>query len=132
MKIDHIGVVVKNIHLSAKLYQKLFDLNKKSEVIYDPIQKVYVQFFENEKGSMIELIQPQSKKSPSYNALLKGGGTNHICYETNHIQRELIRLKKENCIIVCPPVEGAEFKKRLVAFVVHPLLGLIELVEYQK
>lgn len=130
-KIDHFGIVVKNIKESADFYQKLFGLKRETEIIKDPIQKVYVQFFTTEQGEKIELVEPISKESPSYNALIKGGGANHICFQVKNIQEELIKLKKMNCIIVCPPTKGAGFNNAEVAFVVHPLLGLIELVEYQ-
>lgn len=131
MKIDHFGIVVNNINESATVYLKLFRFKKKTGIILDKIQQVYIQFFQY-KNEVIELVQPINQNSPSYNALLKGGGANHICFQTYNIQKELTNLRKDNCIIVCLPVAGAGFKKRLVAFVVHPLLGLVELVEYLK
>lgn len=129
MKIDHFGIVVKDIKKSAKLYQKTFNLKRQTEVILDQTQRVYVQFFETENKQRIELIQPTNKTSPSYHALLKGGGANHICFITLDIKKELIILKREKAIIVCPPIRGTGHNGKLIAFAVHPLLGLIELVE---
>lgn len=130
LKIDHFGMIVKDIKEAARFYQDLFNLQKITEVIEDSIQKVYVQFFTTNDGNKIELIQPTDKNSPSYNALLKGGGANHICFETNNIEKEIVKLKKANCIIVCPPTKSAGLKNGVIAFAVHPFLGLVELVEY--
>lgn len=129
-KIDHFGVVVKDIHEAAKFYQELFNLEKITEVVEDNTQKVYVQFFLTDHGDKIELIQPVDKNSPSYNALLKGGGANHICFETSNINEEITNLKRRNCIVVCAPTQSSGLTNGTIAFVVHPFLGLIELVEY--
>ena len=131
MNIDHIGIVVKDIKKSSTLYQKLLGFEKKSIKILDKNQKVYIQFLENNKGERVELVQPLDETSPSYNALTKGGGFNHICFKTKNIKKKLSNLTKEKCIVVCPPVKGAGHQNRLIAFVVHPLMGLIELVEYK-
>lgn len=130
LKIDHFGVVVKDIEKSSKFYKNILNLKKITEVIEDRKQMVYVQFFVTKHGDKIELIQPTNPRSPSHNALLRGGGANHICFEISNIEKVIKSFKKNNCIIVCPPIKSAGLKNGTIAFAVHPFLGLIELVEY--
>ena len=129
MKIDHIGIVVKNIDKAKEKYIQLLDYEVKTELIYDKFQKVNVLFLENKFGERIELIEPTTTDSPVYNALKKGGGTNHIGYKTDNLEKSLAEARTEKCIIVREPMPGAGHNNRNVAFVMHPLLGLVEFVE---
>ena len=132
MLIDHIGIVVPKIEEAGTIYQQVLGFTPATDVILDAIQKVYGQFFHNEEGQRLELIEPLGEESPAYNALKKGGGTNHIGYRCSNIEDALANARTQNCIIVGQPVPGAGHEGRRIAFVVHPTLGLTEFVEYKK
>ena len=130
MLIDHIGIVIPKIKNVGTMYHNLLGFIPVTEIVLDSAQQVYVQFFQNEEGLRLELIEPIGKESPAYNALKKGGGTNHVGYRCSNIDDTLAEARKHNCIIVCQPIPGVGHEGRLIAFVTHPHLGLIEFVEY--
>ena len=132
MVIDHIGIIVKNIKSSRKKYEDLLGYEIISEIILDSFQKVKVQFLRNSNGQKIELIEPLGVDSPSFNALKKGAGVNHICYQCENLEYTLKILRASHCIVVCKPIIGAGHEGRKIAFVVHPEMGLIEFVENKK
>ena len=54
MKFDHIGIFVKNLKFGSRVITKLFQIQKKTKVIHDPLHKVSVQFFYNKKNICYE------------------------------------------------------------------------------
>ena len=129
MQLDHFGIVVKDIGAARQQYKELFQLSVTTDVISDPLQRVWVQFLADKAGTRWELIQPMDERSPAWNALRKGGGLNHFCYSTVDLDRCIELLRAQNCVIVCQPTPGAGHDGRRIAFMVSPELGLIELVE---
>ena len=129
MELDHIGIVVKEIGAALDQYGTVFKLTRLTEVIADERQRVWVQFFSDQSGVRWELIQPMDERSPSWNALKRGGGLNHFCYRTADIEECIRALRREHCVLVCPPTPGAGHEGRRIAFLVSPELGLVELVE---
>src|SRR6266496_3082843 len=90
MKLHHIGIVVDNIERHAKRYADCLGMQPTSPVELDPIQKVHVQFIAGHGDEVsLELIQPAGKDSPVTNALKKGGGLNHLCFEVADIHRSI-------------------------------------------
>ena len=70
-KLDHIGIVVKDIKKSYNYYVKTFGFKKITKIIYEPAHKVKVQFINFGAGQMpvLELVMPIGKKSKVYNFL---------------------------------------------------------------
>jgi len=90
VKVHHIGYVVKNI----EKYKKNLIIDEVLREVYDEIQKAKLVLLKSE-NIFIELIEPQSKESFTYNFLQKGGGYHHLCYETTKENAEnLIKTKK--------------------------------------
>ncbi len=52
-----------------------------------------------------------------------------ICYETDDIQRSINDLLKENYHLVGPIKKATAIRDRLVAFLYHKDLGIIELIQ---
>ena len=75
LKIHHIGIVIRNIDQYLK--NSFLSLTKK---IYDPIQDSNLALVETYNDFFIELIEPISKSSTTFNFLLAGGGYHHLCY----------------------------------------------------
>ncbi len=131
MIIDHIAIVVRSIDAVRETYEDFLGFRADTDVVLDERQKVNVQFFVNEAGERLELIEPVDMSSPSMNALRKGGGVNHICYRCEDLDVIVAEAAKRKIKAVCPPVPGAGHDGRRVAFFVHPHLGLIEYVEHK-
>src|SRR5256885_17195747 len=78
----HIGVLVKNIKKSASDMTSRLGYLIESEIIEDPIQTALVQFLRQPGASTwLELVSPCGETSKLTNALKKGGGLHHLCYE---------------------------------------------------
>ncbi len=116
-KIEHIGIAVKDIQESNKLFASLLDTEpyKQEEV---KSENVITSFFQTGE-SKIELLQATRPDSAIAKFLeKKGEGIHHIAFDVTDIHKELNRLEKEGFrIITKEPKKGADNK--LVAFL-HP------------
>lgn len=116
-KIEHIGIAVKNIQESNKLFSALFNKKpyKQEEVTSE---HVLTSFFETGE-SKIELLQATDPESAIAKFIeKKGEGIHHIAFDVTNIKEELERLEREGfTIITKEPKKGADNK--LVAFL-HP------------
>jgi len=129
LDIDHIGVVVKSISDSVAIYEAL-GYQIETEVIFVKSQKINCQYFKHKINHIrIQLIEPTNQESPVYNALLKGGGVNHICYSCDDIDMAIQESKKIGCKVVVEPFRGEGVNNRRAAFLFHPALGITEIVE---
>ena len=116
-KIEHIGIAVKDIEKSKKMYETLFGKEAYKSELVDS-EGVKTVFFELGE-SKIELLEATSPESPIAKYLEKRGeGIHHIAYDVDDIETEIERLKNENFqLIHQSPKDGADNK--LIAFL-HP------------
>lgn len=116
-KIEHLGIAVKNIEESEKLYQALLGKPsyKTEKVESEGVSTMFFQVGE----SKIELLEATNPNSPIAKFIEKRGeGIHHIAYDVENIYDEITRLKKEGFeMIHQEPKEGADNK--LIAFL-HP------------
>ena len=130
MKINHIGIVVKNIENSIRYYENYFSYKLVNPVCIDPIQKVRVAMLKpTDQNFNFELLEPTTDDSPITNALRKGGGLNHVCYEVLNIEEAIIDLKKKGSKLISGPVPGVIFNGKNVVFMYTERHEIIELVE---
>jgi methylmalonyl-CoA/ethylmalonyl-CoA epimerase len=116
-KIEHIGIAVKSIVESNKIYEKLLGVNyyKIEEV---KTENVLTSFFKI-GDSKIELLEATSPESPIAKFIeKKGEGMHHIAFEVDDIEAEMQRLAVEGFQLLNEkPKIGADNK--LVCFL-HP------------
>ena len=103
MKINHIGIIVKDIEKSRYLYNKM-GYSEITEIIYDFNQNNRVIFLQLNKYPPIELIEPLNSLSSVYNF---PPGYHHICYEKDD-EQDIIQLYKKMKV-------GKIFTKPIVA-----------------
>lgn len=116
-KIEHIGIAVKNLETSNKLFAALLGSpHYKTEVVES--EGVKTSFF-NSGPNKIELLEATNPESPIAKFITKKGeGIHHIAFAVTDILQEIERLKKEGFIVLNDlPKKGADNK--LVAFL-HP------------
>lgn len=116
-KIEHIGIAVKNLEKSNKLFASLFgEPNYKIEEVAS--EGVKTSFFASGPNK-IELLQATNPNSPIAKFIEnKGEGIHHIAFAVSNIKTEIERLKKEGFVVLNEiPKKGADNK--LVAFL-HP------------
>lgn len=128
--IHHIGIVVKSIENSLIYFLNLGYI-KKTDKIFEPSQKVNVQFL-NLNNVMIELIEPAASASPIDAFLKKGGGLHHLCYSTGNIEETLADFKTNGAVVIYKPYISTSIEGDKVAFIVTKERELIELVEKRR
>lgn len=116
-KIEHIGIAVKSLEDSNKLFAKLFGKpHYKVEAVES--EGVSTSFFEVGPNK-IELLEATKPDSPIAKFIeKKGEGIHHIAFAVDDIEKEIKRLKEEGFTVLNEtPKKGADNK--LVAFL-HP------------
>lgn len=129
MKLHHVGIVVTDLESYGQRYAKVLGSVASTPVIHDPIQKVYVQFWKDQCGALIELIAPASEDSPVWRDSQRGGGLNHLCYETENIDRQIEQALTEGGMLTREISPAVAFGGRRIAFVYFLEVGLIEFLE---
>jgi methylmalonyl-CoA/ethylmalonyl-CoA epimerase len=116
-KVEHIGIAVKDLEVSNKLFASLFGEKhyKEEEVVSEGVKTSFFKTGPNK----IELLQATDPESPIAKFInTKGEGVHHIAFAVSDIKAEIERLKKEGFIILNEtPKKGADNK--WVAFL-HP------------
>ena len=127
-KFHHVGVAVKNIDVTAALYEQ--GGYKRSVSIYDPIQNVNICWLTKEGMPTVELLAPVDETSPVNKTLEKNGVTPyHTCYVVDNIEEAVLQLRKQKYVMVSKPAEAVAFCGSRVCFLFNKNVGLIELVE---
>lgn len=116
-KIEHLGIAVKDLDASEKLYEKLLGTAsyKREEVASEG---VITSFFQSGTNK-IELLASTDPEGPIAKFIeKKGEGIHHIAFDVEDIHAEMERLKNEGFILLNEqPKRGADNK--LICFV-HP------------
>lgn len=117
LQVEHIGIAVKNLADSTKLFSTLFAKDcYKTELVES--EGVNTGFFQV-GNTKIELLEATNENSPIAKFIeKKGEGIHHIAYEVADIRAEMKRLAAEGFILINEePKKGADNK--LVCFL-HP------------
>lgn len=117
LRIEHIGIAVKDLDLSNDLFSKL--LNKSHYKVEEVTsEKVATSFFQTGE-SKIELLAATSPDSTIAKYIeKKGEGIHHIAFAVNDIEAEVKRLIAEGFQpISAEPKKGADNK---LVFFFHP------------
>ena len=127
MRIDHIGYAVKNID-QAKTTMEVLGYKFEPTVI-DTDRNINIAFGELD-GYKIELVSPISEGSPVDMQLSKIGPTPyHICYKSNDIEADILRLKTARFKVSTPLAPAIAFGNKRVVFMYSLSVGIIEIVE---
>ncbi len=124
----HIGYAVKDIDRTAKYYTATgWQLG---EVYTDTIQNTYIAFLTREGFPMIELVAPIDETSPICNTLKKvGNATYHVCYSVPDLNTAVVELRSQRFMPLFKPVEAVALDNKKICYLMHPDVGLVELVE---
>lgn len=129
MKLNHIGMVVKDIEKQAQFYRELgFNV---SDLIINETQKVKEIFVQQNELTTIELLEPLNESSPVFNFLQRGGGMHHLCYELEKedegIHEFIQKQRQSAAVILCHPIDDIVFKRKIAFF--YKFGKIIEVVE---
>ncbi|MBK9591843.1 MAG: methylmalonyl-CoA epimerase [Crocinitomicaceae bacterium] len=117
MKLEHIGIAVKDLEKSNKLFATIFNQQPYKEEEVES-EHVKTSFFKTGE-SKIELLQATDPSSAIAKFIeKKGEGIHHLAFEVADIDFEINRLKAEGFeLIHQTPKDGADNKR--IAFL-HP------------
>jgi methylmalonyl-CoA/ethylmalonyl-CoA epimerase len=115
-KLEHIGIAVKNLEESNKVFAKLLGRpHYKIEVVER--EGVRTSFFDV-GGVKIELVEATRPDSPIAKFIEKRGeGLHHLAFAIDGIERKMEELSHDFSLLSEKPMEGADNK--MIAFL-HP------------
>ncbi len=117
LKIEHIGIAVKDIEASNKVFEDLLGVApyKREEVASEGVLTSFFQIGQ----SKIELLQAVNEDSPIARFLEKNKeGIHHLAFDVKDIHAEITRLKELGFRMINDlPKDGADGK--IIAFL-HP------------
>lgn len=118
MKLEHIGIAVKDLSSANKLFKTLFnDEHYKIEEVES--EGVKTSFFKVGE-SKIELLEATTADSPISKFIeKKGEGIHHLAFEVDDIDAEIERLTKEGFQLINETAKVGADNKR-IAFL-HPI-----------
>tara|TARA_B100000700_G_C14987102_1_gene829404 strand:- start:1239 stop:1649 length:411 start_codon:yes stop_codon:yes gene_type:complete len=127
LKLNHIGIVVKNLEKTADIFNKTIGLSL--EDIEDYKETLRIGFLPI--GSTdIELIEPISSKGINADFLKEQGeGIHHIAFEVDSLDQAIDHAVKNGAEVIFGPTEGARSKR--IVFLKGDIFGgtIIELLE---
>lgn len=128
MEVHHIGYLVKNMASSVTAFVNL-GYSIKQMTMYDADRDIDICFMEN-GAFMVELVSPRPD-CKFFRSLQKkiGNAPYHICYITNDFVTDMQALQNNEYIVIVPPSKAVAIDNRLVVFMFHEEVGIIELVE---
>ena len=117
MKLEHIGIAVKDLGVSNELFQKL--LGKEHYKIENVESEGVATSFFSVGEAKVELLEAKNEESAISKFLSKKGeGVHHLAFKVKDIQSEMSRLEKTGFeLINSEPKAGADGK--LICFL-HP------------
>ncbi len=117
MKLEHIGIAVKNIKDSNALFSQLLGVAPYKEELVES-EGVLTSFFQTGE-SKVELLEATREDSAIAKYIEKRGeGMHHVAFEVADIRQEMARLRAEGFRLLNEePKRGADNK--LVCFI-HP------------
>lgn len=130
MKVHHIGYLVKKLAKAAEEFEKLGYV-RLGEVTADAYRRVDILFLEKD-GYVVELVSPNSPDSV-VSGLIKTykNAPYHICYVCENFEADLAQLTGNGYFQIDEPTPAPALGDRRVCFLMHPALGMIELLEQE-
>jgi methylmalonyl-CoA/ethylmalonyl-CoA epimerase len=132
MKIDHLGIVVKELSKGIEHWQNAFGYVQMTLPVENIQQKVKVVFLSKPNSLTIKLIEPINETSPVYNFAMRCGGIHHICFECESIDGQIPALRQQGYKLFTQPETGEAFENEKIAFLLSAFGVNIELIETNK
>jgi len=128
--LHHVGYLTADLPGAATHFRRTLGYSVESEAIEDRAQTARVQFLRQPGGrNWFELITPNGPGSKLSNALKRGEGLHHLCYEVTDIEAACARYRERACLMLSPPTQATAFPGRRIAWFMDRRRFLFELVE---
>ena len=128
MNIHHIGYLVKRLEKAAAAFEAL-GYGREGDVTRDELRGIDILFMEKD-GYRIELVSPYRPDSV-VSGLLKThkNAPYHICYGSGDFAADLAALEGGGYLRMGDPQGAPAIGGRRVVFLMHPAMGMIEVLE---
>ncbi len=128
MTIHHIGYLVKKLERARKAFEAL-GYSVEQETVRDEYRKIDILFLAKD-GYRIELVSPYDPSSVVAGLLTRTGNSPyHVCYLVDDLDLEIERLRDARYVVSSEPAPAPACGGERVAFMIHPFLGMIELLQ---
>lgn len=128
MTIHHVGYLVKKLERARKAFEGL-GYAVEQETVRDEYRKIDILFLIKD-GYRVELVAPYDSTSVVAGLLPRiGNSPYHFCYEVDNLDAEVERLRDERYVVSADPAPAPACGGRRVVFLIHPFMGMIELLE---
>ena len=128
--LHHVGVLTADIPQAAGQYAARFGYRPAGEVCHDAAQGAHIQMLDSPfGGGRIELIAPDGPRSQLHNALRKGAGLHHLCYESADLERDCRELTGQAMLLLHGPMTTPAFPGQRIAWLMGRDGIPIELLE---
>lgn len=133
MRFHHVGVAVKSIQSSSRLYELLGIASGWTECVQDHINNVAVCFGNvAEDGPTVELVEPIEKGSPVEGMLARTGGMStpyHVAYTVESLDDAMAAMRHAGALQVTPVRAARAFGDNRIVFFALPDGLVVELIE---
>jgi methylmalonyl-CoA/ethylmalonyl-CoA epimerase len=133
MKIDHIGIACLDIQKAKGKYLELgyvvtkdliTDFGRNLDYIFMKMDSITIELIckhDKSKESDIDNIIAQQK--------IIGNKMYHICYTSSNLEEDINRYKRLGYKLIKSPSVAVACDNKIVAFLIHLEMGIIELIE---
>ncbi len=128
MKVHHVGYLVKKIDKAKVAFSDLgYEVER--DTVFDEYRGINICFMIKD-GYRVELVSPVDKESVVAGMMKKyGNSPYHICYESYDFERDMADLAARKYVQIDEPHAAVAIEGKRVVFMMHPYLGMIELIE---
>ncbi len=127
MKLDHVGIIVKNVDATAAAVERTIGLKLTETANYKDILKIG---FIPIGGVDIELLEPITSEGLNAEFLRdRGEGVHHMAFQVDNLDAAVATAVEQGAQVILGPTEGARGKR--IVFLAGDELGgtIIELLE---
>jgi methylmalonyl-CoA epimerase len=127
MKLDHVGIIVKNVDATAAAVERTIGLKLTETANYKDILKIG---FIPIGGVDIELLEPITSEGLNAEFLRdRGEGVHHMAFQVDNLDAAVAAAVEQGAQVILGPTEGARGKR--IVFLAGDELGgtIIELLE---
>ena len=132
MIIDHVGIAVRSIERSIAHWQTVFGYEQVTEIVTNTRQKARVVFLARRGSLQVKLIEPTDSTSPIHTLAQRGGGLHHLCFRSESVDAEVVRLEALGLRVIAPPQPGEAFEDEKIAFLYAGDGLSIELIDTER
>ncbi len=130
LNVDHYAVTTRDLNATLRDFLSIPNAKLIRGPGENPSQKVNYAFVELNGMGVVEILSPLSNESPIHAHIKSGGGAYHLCYAVVNLDQAISTAQKDfKAKLVVDAKPDKAFDGRRVAFLVHPIHGLFELLE---